>query len=368
MGKPKKIIVAPLNWGLGHATRCIPIIECLLNLNCEPVIASDGAALLLLKKEFPLLTSIELPSYDIKYPVKGKFFKLKILVNSLRIWRAIKSEQKTLNQIISEENIDLVISDNRLGLYSNKVKSIFITHQLKVLSGSTTWLSTKIHHTFIKKFSQCWVPDHSDSRLAGDLSQAKNESFKCVYIGPLSRFKKGSNSTKDIDLLIIISGPEPQRSILEKKLLEEAQKFNGKVLLIAGKVQEKQTVKTISNVTYCNYLTTAELQKAYNRSSTVLCRSGYSSVMDLEKLGLKAFFIPTPGQFEQEYLAQYLEKKQVAPYATQEDFEISLLDKLENYSGFEHHNSSITSMSSILETAFSSVKENSDPIPSSLST
>ena len=75
----KRILVAPLNWGLGHATRCIPIIRALKAHNFEPVIASDGAALQLLKKEFPDLEHVELPSYNITYPKNGKRFKSKLI-------------------------------------------------------------------------------------------------------------------------------------------------------------------------------------------------------------------------------------------------------------------------------------------------
>ena len=151
----KNILVAPLNWGLGHATRCIPIINALLNHGFNPILASDGVALELLKKEFPDLTALELPSYQIEYPKNGVFFKLKIIANSPKMIDAILSEKKAVKNIILDYNIVGIISDNRLGVRSKKIPCVFITHQLNVLTGNTTWLSTKIHLYIIKKFAQC---------------------------------------------------------------------------------------------------------------------------------------------------------------------------------------------------------------------
>lgn len=366
----KNVLVAPLNWGLGHATRCIPIIEEIIQLGHQPVIASDGNALLYLQKEFPELIHVELPSYNITYPLNGNHFKLKLLKDSPKIWSALRREHARLKSIIEDHHIELVISDNRLGLFTDQVPTVFITHQLNVLSGNTTWLSTQLHTHFIKKFDYCWIPDFEQNTLAGRLSRSEDHQGNKFYIGPLSRLKSDSTSKSKYDLLIVLSGPEPQRSLLEKKLLSELENYHGKVLFVSGKIQNKQVVKKTGKLTHYNYLTTSGMQKAYDRSKLVLCRSGYSSIMDLYQLKKKAFFIPTPGQFEQEYLAEHLESQNIAPFCSQDDFTIDLLSKIEEYSGFEivHSSSSSTSISSILSEAFSSVKENSEPIPSSLST
>ena len=156
----KRILIAPLNWGLGHATRCIPIINALVNFNFEPIIASDGAALELLKKEFPELKFIELPSYNIEYSKKGSFIKLKLLKNTPKILKAIKVEHKIVQDVILKNKIDGIISDNRFGVYSKKIPSIYITHQLHVLSGNTTWLSTKLHQKFINNYIESILPNH----------------------------------------------------------------------------------------------------------------------------------------------------------------------------------------------------------------
>ena len=331
----KKILIAPLNWGLGHATRCIPIINALIAHNFEPIIASDGAALLLLKKEFPELTSVELPGYNIKYSKKGYFLKLKLLKDAPKVIQAIKAEKKATERLIEIYKIDGIISDNRFGVYHKNVPSVFMTHQLQVLSGSTTWLSTKMHQKFMKRFNECWVPDNSGAtNLSGKLGQKNNSNVLVKYIGPLSRFKKIDCDTC-YDVLVLLSGPEPQRGMLEEKLLFEFKNYDGHVLFVKGIVQEEQTFEQRGNLTIYNYLIGADLEKALNESELVLSRSGYTTIMDLAKLGKRAFFIPTPGQFEQEYLAERLSKKGIVPSCKQNDFTLMKLEDNLNYKGFE---------------------------------
>ncbi|MEN8815744.1 MAG: glycosyltransferase [Nonlabens sp.] len=369
MQKSKNILVAPLNWGLGHATRCIPIINAIIDNGDQPILASDGQALELLKKEYPTLKFIQLPSYDIEYAKEGQNLKLKMLKDSPKIWTAIRNEHKILTDIIFKYKINGIISDNRLGLYSNLVPSVIITHQLQVLSGSTTWLSTQLHLHYIKKYDYCWIPDTTGiHNLSGKLSFNEDSNIQKTYLGPLSRFNNMGNYQKKYDLMVLLSGPEPQRGILEKKLLEEVKRFKGEVLFIAGKVEQEQKVTKKGDITYYNYLSTEGLQKAFDRSELILCRSGYTTIMDLQKMNKKAFFIPTPGQFEQEYLATLLDQKGKAPFCSQEDFTIEMLENVHQYEGFCYDQSSTTSISSILEETFSSVNENSEPIPNSLST
>ena len=187
----KTILIAPLNWGLGHATRCIPIIKTLQENNYIPIIASDGVALELLRKEFPYLRFLELPSYQIEYAKKGKNFKWKLLINCPKMIQAIRQEKKLVKNWIKEYGIDGIISDNRLGVFDKNIPSVFITHQLTVMTGNTTWLTTKLHQNAIKKYSECWVPDlETVPNLTGALSHITNQSFKLKYIGPLSRLHK----------------------------------------------------------------------------------------------------------------------------------------------------------------------------------
>lgn len=201
----KRILVAPLNWGLGHATRCIPIIRGLLEQQYTPVIASDGVALALLKKEFPEMEAIELPSYQIKYAKKGKYFKLKLIMDSDKWLKAIRKEHKKLKEIVETYRIDGIISDNRMGLYHKKIPCVFITHQLRVLSGNTTWISTKFHQSYIKKFTACWIPDtDNEPNLTGKLGHLKKAKFPITYLGPLSRLEK-KDLPKKYDFMVLLS-------------------------------------------------------------------------------------------------------------------------------------------------------------------
>lgn len=338
----KNILVAPLNWGLGHATRCIPVINALLSNGFTPILASDGVALELLKKEFPDLVALELPSYQIEYPKNGIYFKLKIIVNSPKIIDAIVSEKKAVKKIIQKHNIAGIISDNRLGVRNKKIPSVFITHQLNVMTGNTTWLSSKIHLYIVKKFAQCWVPDvDAVPNLTGDLGHLEEKHENIKYIGPLSRLHK-QKVPKKYDLMVILSGPEPQRTLLEEKLTLELQKYNGKIIFIKGKIEKEQVIENKGHITYYNYMNTSELETAFNESELVLCRSGYTTVMDLAQLEKKAFFIPTPGQYEQEYLARKFQKEGLVPYCKQEKFEVEKLLEVDFYKGLKGINAKIT--------------------------
>ncbi|MEM8999336.1 MAG: glycosyltransferase [Bacteroidota bacterium] len=370
MQQPKRILVAPLNWGLGHATRCIPIIRALIVHGHLPYIASDGVALKLLQKEFPELPTFELPSYKIKYAEKGKNFKIKMIWDSPKVLKAMAKEKKKVKLLVQTHQLDGIISDNRLGVFYKKVPCVFITHQLNVLSGNTTWFSSKMHQSIIKKFLQCWVPDvEGKPNLTGKLGHIKSLKINIKYLGPLSRFEKKITKI-DHQLMVLLSGPEPQRTFLEEKLVTELKKFQGKVLFVKGKIEAKQTREIIKEqkveIELVNFMQSKELEEALNKGALVLCRSGYTTVMDLAKLEKKAYFIPTPGQYEQEYLAKRLEKQGLVPYSEQEEFKVSDLDRVKDFKGLANFDTEIDYEA--LFSAFSKVNENSEPTSSSLST
>ena len=337
----KTILITPLNWGLGHATRCIPIIKALQDNNYIPIIASDGIALDLLRKEFPYIQTLELPSYHIEYAKNAKNFKWKLIKNLPKMIVAILDEKKIVNSWIRKHDIDGIISDNRLGVFSKKVPSVFITHQLNVMTGNTTKFTSKCHQYFIKKYNECWVPDTNETiNLTGELGHLNNHKLNLKYIGPLSRMRQ-KETAKVYDLMIILSGPEPQRTFLEEKLQQEIMRYNGNVVFIRGVVEKEQSKQQIKNVTYYNFMNTKQLEQTFNESDLVLCRSGYTTVMDLAKLGKKAFFIPTPGQYEQEYLAIKLQDENLVPYATQNDFTIEDLSKVKSFKGLSQFKNNI---------------------------
>ena len=376
MNSSKRILVAPLNWGLGHATRCIPIIKALLDHGHRPYIASDGVALSLLKKEFPELPTFELPSYKISYAEKGKHFKIKMIWDSPKVLKAIAKEKKAVKRLVKEHGLEGIISDNRLGAYYKKAPCVFITHQLNVLSGNTTWMSSKAHQKIIKKFDACWVPDVEEKpNLTGKLGHLKKSKLNIIYLGPLSRFEKKDNPIKN-DLMVLLSGPEPQRTMLEEKLLHELKDFEGNILFVKGKIEDEQIQEEIQipkgKILHYNFMKSDELENALNVTEKVLCRSGYTTVMDLAKLEKKAFFIPTPGQYEQEYLAKRMQKQGLVPFSKQEDFtleDLLLIDEFDGLAQFESevNYSSLFEIFSSTE-VFSKVKENSEPTSTSLST
>jgi len=320
---------------LGHATRCIPIINALLKAGFQPILASDGDALLLLQKEFPLLKYYTLPSYHIKYTEKGKNLKFKLFLSVPSIILTVKKERKIVAQLIEKENLVGIISDNRFGVLSKKTPSVYITHQLNVLSGKTTFLTSIIHQKIIEQFDECWIPDvENELNFSGILGHLNKPKFPVKYLGILSRFKQQKTAIK-YDLLVLLSGLEPQRTLLENKLLVELEGFKGEIFFIRGILSNKTKITAAPNFKIINFLASTALENAINQSEIVLARSGYSTIMDLAILGKKAFFIPTPGQFEQEYLAEILNKKLIAPFSTQQNFKVENLNVLTNFSGFK---------------------------------
>lgn len=340
--RKRRILVAPLEWGLGHATRCIPLINALEDQHCEVYIAAEGATHALLREEFPSLNFLPLMGYRMRYSRKKIFLPWKIISQFPRILFTIYREYAWLQKVIKEFSLDAVISDNRFGLHTTKIPCIYITHQLWIKTGNTFTekIANKIHHHFIKKYTECWVPDFAGSPsapesggLAGDLSHPKKPLLQAKYIGPLSRFYP-QPAEKKYDLLIVISGPEPQRSVFEKTILDELKGYAGSCLFIRGLPENTASIAGQENITIKNHLAAKELNGAILQSGMVISRCGYTTVMDLVKLQKKAILVPTPGQTEQEYLAGYLLRNKIFYTVSQENF--NLTDCLEEASDFSY--------------------------------
>lgn len=337
MEAPKRILVTPLDWGLGHATRCIPLIKELQKQNCMVFIASSGRAHDLLKKEFFLTVRVfEIDGYDPVYP-EGDGMVLKMGLQLGKFLRVIKKEQEQVEKIVERNAIDMVISDNRYGCYSNKVKSVIITHQLNIqMPPFWKWIEKRVNkanHNYIRKFAECWVPAPENSFVT-ELA-ANNNNLNVRHIGYLSRFKK-MEVDKQYDICGICSGPEPQRSNLEALLTFLFRKSSKKCLLVLGKTEIlSKYYKKDARFSIANSLGSEELNEAIEQSEVVIARPGYSTIMDLARLGKKAIFIPTPGQTEQEYLAEELMKRGIAYYMKQEDFDLeTALKESQNFTGF----------------------------------
>lgn len=330
----KKVLVAPLDWGLGHATRCIPIIHELLQNQNEVLIAADGAIELLLKTEFPELKFVKLFNYNIQYSKNGMLLWLTMLQQAKHIFNCIQQENNWLNNFLASEKIDVVISDNRYGLYNKKVHSIFITHQLKLSIPVALCvlenITKKYFEKYIKQFNECWIPDYVNEKrnLSGKLSHAQKLLSNTKFIGPLSRFKNYKSVEKLIesDILILISGPEPQRTLFEQKIFQQLLSFTNtakKVVIVGGNFNSSnEKIKLPSFVDYHSALAPKKLLDYLLGAEKIICRSGYSTVMDLEAIDKKAIFVPTPGQTEQEYLARWLQETGAGNFVTQKNFDL----------------------------------------------
>jgi uncharacterized protein (TIGR00661 family) len=320
------VLITPLDWGLGHATRCIPVIAGFLKRGCNVSIATSGSALELLKKEFHNLTFFELVSYKAEYASDTRLLP-KLFFQSLKFMRAIRTEHHQLKQLLKEHQFDLIISDNRFGCYSKDVKSIFITHQINfIFKPSMKWAEGIVNYwnqQKIRKFSHCWIPDLPDQKFSGELSTPNR--LLVSFVGVLSRFQKStSHSEKKYDLLALISGPEPQRTIFEKLIREQSINLSKRILLVKGKPNEGEIIVTNELFSEVGHLKTNELQQAIDASEFIICRSGYSSVMDLAVLERnKIIFVPTPGQPEQVYLAKRMRDMNWAYTVGQDQLDIS---------------------------------------------
>ena len=319
-----KILIAPLNWALGHASRCVPLIHSLLDEGHEVVIGGDGMSFTLLRKHFPKLRYVYLAPLDLHYSRSGnQTWAMLKAIPRLLLWR--NKDRLMLKAILQEEHFDQVISDNRPGLYNKQVECIYITHQLQIrLTKTWQWAeatASRIHARMYTRFNKVWIPDYEDINhsLAGELSHPSNlrlsrKMTAFQYIGPLSRFHSPIThkpSPINYEVVAVLSGLEPQRTLLEQELIERYSGKEERVLIVQGLVNHPNTRIKRGNVTLVPTMGDAELVAALKGAKHIIVRSGYSTIMDLDALGLmdKAELIPTPGQPEQEYLANYIAQK-----------------------------------------------------------
>jgi uncharacterized protein (TIGR00661 family) len=336
MNPTKHFLICPLNWGLGHASRCIPIIRQLLSFEQKVSIAGDGLSLELLKKEFPTADFYNLPSYNIQY--KYPSMALNMVLQSRKLFNAIRAERKHVELLVKNENIDVIISDNRFGCRSSNIPSIYITHQSSIEAGGivSSLFATRIHKSWFSKFDECWIPDFdNENNLAGNLS-APPRGIKSLYIGPLSRFKyESSTSAIKYNGLFILSGPEPQRSYLEAKICSQLSTVAGKFLMVRGTYTPLKSALP-PNVECIDLADSSTLYTLKQSSNLLISRSGYSSIMDLFFTQKKALLIPTPGQSEQEYLAEYHMDKKHFLSVRQSALDLKTqLKEAQQYKGFQ---------------------------------
>jgi len=318
----KTIFFAPLDWGYGHATRSVPVIRTLLKNNNRVVLGVTPAIQALFYQEFPKLEQVLLPSYNIRYSTVLPLWA-KLLIQWPALKTLIKQEQQLLEKILQQKKIDVVVSDSRFGLHSKNAHSVFITHQLFLKAPFATRVLQRQNKGYVLAFDEVWVPDYESEQqsLAGLLSHGKHYHPNVRYIGPQSRLSAIPEQEKKYDYLFLLSGPEPQHSLLGKKLLQEAVRFPQLKFALCSPVFMPQPLHNLE--AFVNPTPTL-LAQLVAQSKTVVCRSGYSTLMDMHILGKKdLILIPTPGQTEQEYLAERWAKHFQAACCKQQNFQIT---------------------------------------------
>jgi UDP:flavonoid glycosyltransferase YjiC (YdhE family) len=326
LAKKRKILYAVLNWGIGHASRSLPVLRELMKNN-EVTVMSTGRSLELLRSELPSLEFIDNRDYSISYTAKGWSLFLSLLAQIPKILFRLKEEHKFTEKLVMERGFDRIISDNRYGIYSKSVPSYFITHQIRFkLPGRLSVFevfSELFNKWYFRKYRKIFVPDEiGDPNLSGDLSHgaAFIANPKISYIGILADLN-GDEAEIHSDLLFIISGPEPQRTIFEKKVLEQSKELPGRKIIVRG-VTESLEMTAVGGTEIYSSVKRSTLNAMIRGAKTVICRPGYSSVMELISYGKKALFIPTPGQTEQEYLALFYKEKGYFNFVSQENMEL----------------------------------------------
>lgn len=312
----------------------MPLIRRLEQLGVPLLLASDGDALRLLRAEFPGMPTVELPAYGVRYPTGN--MTLNLLWQLPGILRAIRREYMQVQDLVQKYAIRGIISDNRYGCFSEKIPSVLLTHQLQVqtpqpwLSGPAHWANCRA----LRPFDALWIPDSAGAaNLSGRLSHGISAHPHTYFIGPLSRMRC-YDQPHLYDVAVALSGPEPQRTYLERHLLAQAMAIPKRFLFVRGRTDLEQDEYPAGHIRVVSYLTARALNDALLASGLIVCRSGYSSLMDLAVLGKKALLIPTPGQTEQQYLAERMARAGIFAQQTQRTLDLAAgLDAAERCSG-----------------------------------
>ncbi|HBC77705.1 MAG TPA: hypothetical protein DCZ51_03695 [Bacteroidales bacterium] len=317
MNTNRNILICPLEWGLGHAGRMIPVARKLRERNYNVIIGSGKEHQAMFRNELPGLTYIDFPGFKPDY---SRFLPqyISLLLKMPLLLYHIAAEHMMLKRIINENKIDIILSDNRFGLWNRRIKSVYVTHQMVIPFPRSfrflEWTGILFHRYFIKKYSLCFIPDlPGDINLSGRLSHGIRLPENTRYIGLLSRFTGRSQSVGNRFGIphntVILSGPEPQRGVLRQKLIEILSKREPLSVFLEGKPGDSVEMSKSENIISYNHLPANEMQDMITGSTGIVTRSGYTSVMELISLKCSALLIPTPGQPEQEYLAEYLSGK-----------------------------------------------------------
>lgn len=327
----KTILYCPLDWGLGHASRGVFLIRKFLEKGFRVIIAADGEPLSLLRKELPQLNWIRFPSYRVRYSRRIPFM-LKLLFSLPGLLVGIAREHRVLKNLLKEYEIDIVVSDNRYGLWNKQKLTILITHQLSIrLTGWLSWFEIplyRLNRKQVQRFSHVWIPDESgDKSLSGELSQKYTLPVNAKFVGIFSRFMYSNTRDSEApderyDMLAILSGPEPQRTVLEEKICDQLENSRWNCLIVRGLPSQTGEISRKGNLTMVPHLPSNTLEFLLKSTKIIIARSGYSTIMDLIALKKTALLIPTPGQTEQEYLGKRMEQRMNFPCLNQNNLNL----------------------------------------------
>ncbi len=305
MSRLMTVLIAPQHWGLGHVTRTIPVIRYFVERGHKVILASSLAGSDLLRREFPQLEVCELPDYGILYPSKNMYWNMAYQL--LQMHKAIFKEKKVIKDICKKYKIDLVISDARLGAAQRNIRSVIITHHLHfpLPLKLFEWCADTWMRFFYMQFNEIWIPDYEFPPYLSGVLAHQFKSKKHYFIGALSRFQK-LNLPIQYDLCFMLSGPEPQRTRLEEKIVAQLKDLDFKTaILIRGK-NGIPKLPAMDRLEVIDLATSGQLNEIMCASRIIICRSGYSTLLDLSVIQKRALLIPTPGQPEQEYLGRTL--------------------------------------------------------------
>jgi len=330
----KSVCIAPLDWGLGHATRCITLIRALESLQYKIYIATEGKHEAILKEAFPNATFLKLRGYRIWYTKQRALLIPGIILQIPKIISAIIYEFKWLKKAVAKYQFDLVISDNRFGFFHQKTKSVFITHQLELQTpfSWSTRLNQIITYALINNYSACWVADmQPPQNLSGVLANPNNKpSIPIWYMNCLSRLYVDQTKKEEEENLVlneflgIVSGPEPQRTLLENIFWEQGNEMGAPFIVVAGLPDNIGYHKKSDTGILYPHLNGIALAAAIKQAKFIICRGGYTTLLELIPFKKKLILVPTPGQTEQEYLAKYWQEKKWAISFSQKDFNVQL--------------------------------------------
>ena len=317
-----KIFFPVLNWGLGHASRSLPLIKKYIDEGHEVLPASDGEALAMLRHELKDHLVLQLPGYGIQY--SSRFMPYNMLKYGPGMLRTMKAEHELTKAIVQKHQVDCIISDNRYGCYHTTVPSALITHQLQVFTGQKlldVYIRRQIRSWF-KNFSEIWVPDQAPPvNITGDVSGIDTNPIPKYYLGIISELQSQPSAGK-FDAVAVLSGPEPQRTHFEQIIIKQLSALDGNFAIVRGLPELDEPVREEENLVIYPFLSRTALSDLLNETEIVIARSGYTTLMDLAKTGHKAILCPTPGQYEQIYLADRLDHLDQCVYIRQEHIDL----------------------------------------------